>query len=42
MQKSNRQLRAAGLAIKRIQQDIKERGQVDPELLKELGWTKTN
>jgi hypothetical protein len=31
--------RAAGLAIKRIQDDIKERGQVDPELLKELGWT---
>ncbi len=31
--------RAAGFAIKRIQDDIKERGEVDPELLKELGWT---
>ncbi|MFN9049252.1 MAG: hypothetical protein ACK5YC_14110 [Planctomyces sp.] len=30
---------AAGLALKRLQKDL-ERGEVDPELLKELGWTK--
>ncbi|MFN9220528.1 MAG: hypothetical protein ACK6D6_00340 [Planctomyces sp.] len=29
---------AAGLALKRLQKDL-ERGEVDPELLKELGWT---
>ena len=30
---------AAGLALKRLQKEL-ERGEVDPELLKELGWTK--
>ncbi|MFM7835451.1 MAG: hypothetical protein ACKPJD_26950, partial [Planctomycetaceae bacterium] len=30
---------AAGLALKRLQKEL-ERGEVDPELLQELGWTK--